>query len=124
MLRSFTVVAAVAAVLSLAHSAGADPWTSRSRPAEITVSYSDLNLSNPHDAQIMLVRLTKAANRACGSNPRFLSSYDLTPDWANRQFRKCVDDALGGAVAQLSATAVAFAFAEANSAPNMRVAEH
>ncbi|MES1199650.1 MAG: UrcA family protein [Pseudomonadota bacterium] len=56
-----TLLLALAAAATLAFAAPASAGEFRSR----TVSYADLDLSNPHDAQTMLTRIRQGARDVC-----------------------------------------------------------
>jgi UrcA family protein len=63
----------------------------------IKVSYADLDLSRPADAQVLYRRLKQAAAGVCGSSvrPAELLRYDI--------WRRCYDPALHNAVMQIAA---------------------
>lgn len=68
---------------------------------QITVSYSDLNLSQVADARILLARLETASHVVCGHQP------DLRDLGAWQRFRVCSHAAMGRAVAAIHSPLVA-----------------
>jgi UrcA family protein len=87
------------AAASLATPAFAD--TARAQPVREIVSYSDLNLANPEQAQTMVRRIARAAERVCKSPGPSLTSM--------RRERACERQAVQAAVRQLPRS---FALAE------------
>lgn len=68
----------------------------------VTVRYGDLDLSKPRDAQILLGRINRAAERACESPS---DRTDLV-DYGN--YSTCVSDAIEQAVAQVPTLTAAY----------------
>lgn len=66
---------------------------------QITVRYDDLDLSKPAGAEAMLIRLKRAAERACGYAPDARAAVR----W---RYNRCFDAALADAVEQLDAPLV------------------
>ena len=62
----------------------------------IAVSYSDLNISRPEGAQVLITRMRAAARQVCGPAP------DQREFTFYRLYRDCVEDALSRAVVTLN----------------------
>lgn len=93
----------IAAALALTGStailpAQAGNW-SLSAP-QIDVPYSDLNLTNPMGAELMLRRIQMAASKVCGGHPDNRLAGEVY------RYRQCVRTATHAAVAQLNAPLV------------------
>jgi UrcA family protein len=89
-------VATVAAGLAV-NQASAAP--SDSEPTQVVVRYSDLDLSQPHDARTLYTRIRIAAREACG---------DVYRDDLARivKFDACMEQAVTAAVAKVSSPQV------------------
>ena len=72
---------------------------------QITVSYTDLDISRPAGAQILLQRLGAAANNVCGGQP------DMRNLGMQGYFRSCFSQAMNGAVAAVHSPLVAELYA-------------
>ena len=85
---------------------GADLATAETAPQTTAqtaqVSYSDLDLSTPHGAKTLLIRIKSAADAACGAE----NHSPLFPR-AMAQHRTCVTDAVNAAVTRIDAPLVA-----------------
>ena len=66
---------------------------------EVSVSYSDLDLSRAADAETLVDRLRHAARQACGGSPTADPSYRTAQFQIRRDFSRCVDEAMRSAVA-------------------------
>jgi UrcA family protein len=73
------------------------------RIRSIVVSYDAATLGSEAGARDLLGRLETAAHGACGGDPRRHSSYAYTPDLTREVFRKCRDEAVARAVAEIGA---------------------
>jgi UrcA family protein len=71
------------------------------------VRMGDLNLQKPADAKALLKRLDQAAYQACGGDPKFHSSYALTPQRVLRAFADCRAEAVQRAVEQIGSPTLA-----------------
>ena len=89
----------VALVLSGAAFTSSGAIAGDARP-QLDVPYSDLNLTNPFGAKVMLRRIAKAAEFVCGGQPSVREFSERS------SFRRCVKGAVAGAVAQLNAPLV------------------
>lgn len=69
----------------------------------VRVTYTDLDLSQQADVQILLDRIEKAAYRACGGNPRRHPSYSVMPNHTEAVFKECREDAIARAVGVIDA---------------------
>lgn len=101
MNTSFAIAIVVGiAVTSVPFSAAAAPKA----PELITerVSYADLNLSSDAGAQVMLSRLSRAADRVCGGRPDMGVGYHQK----RRAWNKCRAGSLKEAVVQLGSAQV------------------
>ena len=98
-------IPALAAAATLAFSlpahadTSADGSITRGRSA---VQYGDINIATEQGAKIMLVRIERAARKACGGHPTF-SAYTGSLDYT---FEECRDAAVQRAVKQLGAPMV------------------
>lgn len=80
-----------AAGLALGAQAGESPGT-RSAVTRVSVSYADLDLTDPAGAAVMYARLRTAARQACGPEP------SLRALQQHAAFEACFDRALNKAV--------------------------
>jgi UrcA family protein len=105
-------IPAIAAAATFAFSLGAHADTSadgsftRGRSA---VQYGDINIATEQGAKIMLVRIERAARKACGGHPTF-SAYTGSLD---HTFEECRETAVQRAVKQLGAPMVTRMYSEA-----------
>jgi UrcA family protein len=91
-------VAALAALACITGSQGAHAQSAE--PLTETVSFKDLDLTSEQGAQILYVRLQRAARQVCAP----LENLELS---RRRTWQSCVDDALGSAVTQVNNPLVA-----------------
>jgi UrcA family protein len=70
----------------------------------MTVRYGDLNLNDQRDVAILLERIGRAAEQACGGRPNSL--YELDDTHLRQEYRRCHDDAVTRAVTKLHAPLV------------------
>jgi len=73
---------------------------------DVSVSYSDLNLSTEAGARSLLVRINAAAASACGGSPAFYASYAVAPSLAYKEFDTCRSNAVNAAVSSIAAPLV------------------
>ncbi len=107
-------IPAIAAAATLAISLGAQADTSTDAGRSITrgrsaVQYGDLDIATEQGAKIMLVRIERAARKACGGRPTF-SAYTGSLD---HTFEECRETAVQRAVKQLGAPMVTRMYSEA-----------
>jgi UrcA family protein len=102
MSRSLIALAAAATLCA----AGALANTPAERAPANLISYADLNLSSPYDADLLINRLQGAARHVCG--------LDLAPHpLAERQAaEQCVTEHVGSMVARIDAPALTTQFAK------------
>lgn len=92
----------LAAVVALTAITGfALPATAETRTEQVAVSYHDLDLTTESGAEQMLVRIERAAERACSA--LYPGRLSLTE---RRERRRCAQEALEVAVATLNAPMV------------------
>jgi UrcA family protein len=106
-----------AALLCLATNAAAQagpPTAEKLLVGTVRVAYSDLDLSQRADVQILLGRIEKAAFRACGGNPRRHPSYNVMPGHTEAVFKDCRDDAITRAVLAVDVPVLAQARVQAD----------
>ncbi|HEY5755335.1 MAG TPA: UrcA family protein [Steroidobacter sp.] len=65
------------------------------------VVYTDLDLTQAQDAEVLLGRIKEAAYRVCGGDPRSHVGYDLMPGRVEWAFRECRDEAITRAIARV-----------------------
>jgi UrcA family protein len=94
------------AVLALAGAAPAADAADPTQPPTVVVSYDDLNIDSPQGARILFARIRNAATRVCGS-------LEARGPEAFSQFRKCYQQAMDAAVAQIDEPAVTALYAQA-----------
>lgn len=73
----------------------------------VAVSYERSALTGEAAAHDLLARLNDAAFKACGGDPRQHSLYRSTPDLVKAVFRKCQNDAVARAVAEVGSSELA-----------------
>ena len=108
---------ACAALLCLAINAAAQAEPTKAEKllvGTVRVAYSDLDLSQRADVQILLGRIEKAAYRACGGNPRRHPSYNVMPSHTESVFKDCREDAITRAVLAVDAPVLAQARLQAD----------
>jgi UrcA family protein len=64
----------------------------QSKHEDVVVRYADLDLASDAGTQVLYARLSSAAKRACGNEPRL---HDIR---AAKQYRECFDEKLDKAV--------------------------
>jgi UrcA family protein len=94
------------AALALAGAAPAADATDPTQPPTVVVSYDDLNIDSPQGARILYARIRTAATRVCGS-------FEGRGPEAFSHFRKCYQQAMDAAVAQVDRPAVTALYAQA-----------
>ncbi|MFZ4121407.1 MAG: UrcA family protein [Caulobacterales bacterium] len=100
--QALTALAAAATLTAFALPAAAETtFETRS----ISVSYADLDLSSQRDASRMLVRLDRAAARACGADYHGRTTLEQ-----RRDAQACQRETLERAVASLNSSQLASAF--------------
>lgn len=87
-----------AAALSIALALPAQAETDRTASPALHVAYADLDLTDAHDARVMVQRLNAAADEVCGDK---VMSPLLPRAAANH--RACVADAVAAAAGQVNA---------------------
>jgi UrcA family protein len=105
-------IPAIAAAATFAFSLGAHADTSTDGSiarGRSVVQYADINIATEQGAKLMLVRIERAARKACGGHPTF-SSYTGSLD---DTFEECRDKAVQRAVEQLGAPLVTRMYSEA-----------
>src|SRR5689334_10399098 len=65
---------------------------------KVAVGYSDLNLDDPVDVQVLLDRVVHAAYEACGGDPKFNPSYESKPRQVLKVYDECRREAVATAV--------------------------
>lgn len=107
---SIPTIAAAAFAFSLgAHAdTSADGSFTRGHSA---VQYGDINIATEQGAKVMLVRIERAARKACGGHATFSS---ITGGLDNT-FKECCDHAVQRAVEQLGAPMVTRMYSETKS---------
>lgn len=68
------------------------------------VSYADLDIDRPEDAQVLMSRIKNAAYRVCGGDPRRHMSYTLIPGRVEAAFKECREDAVAQAMAAVESS--------------------
>ena len=77
---------------------------SRKFVGSVRVSYADLDLAQPADAEVLLGRIKHAAYRACGGDPRRHMSYTLIPARVEAAYKECREDAVARAMATVESS--------------------
>lgn len=88
------------------------------RVGSIAVSYRDLDLRKPADAQVLLTRLEHAAKTACGGNPKWHFTYESMPKRTTAVFGECRRQAIARAVAEIGAPLLSHAFQQEVAPPS------
>ena len=98
MMRSFLAVLTLIGTIhpALAQPAEGDVVVHR----EVAVRYGDLNLKDERDVAILLDRIGRAAEQACGGRPASL--YELDDSYLRQQYHRCHSDAVARAVAKVN----------------------
>src|SRR5262249_7390088 len=65
---------------------------------KVAVGYSDLNLDDPADLQVLLDRVVHAAYEACGGDPKFNGSYYDKPREVLKAYEECRREAVATAI--------------------------
>jgi UrcA family protein len=86
------------------------------------VRMGDLNLQKPADARALLQRLDRAAYQACGGDPKFHSSYSMTPRRVIEAFEECRTEAVRRTVEQIGHSTLTRVYADSR-APASRTSE-
>jgi len=84
---------------------------------DVSVYYGDLNLDKTFGAETLVVRIEKAAERACGGRPSIGQSYRVV----KARYEACVRKAEADAVTALNLPSVTAAYMGKN-APTTRIA--
>jgi UrcA family protein len=104
---------AIAAFIGTIGTAAAQPAEGdRIVRRDVVVGYHDLNLSEARDAAILLDRLSRAAEQACGGRP--FSFYELDDTHLRQEYHRCHADALARAVEKVGAPLVKQLLAQAD----------
>lgn len=125
MFRLLKLSVAVIALAAIAQGAYAQPNSDDGVTVrQATVNYSDLNINNERDANVMLARINHAATHACGSAASFDSDYGIAPGYVTKDFEACRTAAVGKTVAALGAPVLSRIYADAHPATNTRLANN
>ena len=84
---------------------------------KVHVELKDLDLANPADARTLLERLTQAAYRACGGDPKRDNHYRTRPEQTVKVYEECRANAVKRAIDQIGAPLLAQAYAEGGACP-------
>ena len=84
---------------------------------QVRVELTGLDLQNPADARTLLVRIEKAAYRACGGNPKLTWTYDLLPERTVEVYEQCREGAIKRAIDQIGAAQLAQVYKEQRPQP-------
>ena len=111
MRKSFLAIEAGLGILAFTAAIGTAEAQSALREhterVDMVVSYGDLNLTDPRDAAILLSRIDKAAELACGGRPWLADPFSETVSFSMREtYRHCHDDAMARAVEKVGAPLV------------------
>lgn len=110
--REALLTAAVIAAISMAQGAAADDI--QTEPADApraVVSYADLNLSSPHDANKLLRRIAEAATQVCAVPT---ATFQLS---AQERERRCIAAAIARAVNTVASEKLTIAYYQSGYAP-------
>lgn len=88
---------------------------------DVSVRFSDLNLSTEAGAHAMLIRIDQAAKKACGGSAFFYGTYTIAPELARKDFVTCQSNAVSAAVKMLNAPLVMRLYAQ-NGEEALRIA--
>ena len=113
-MRISILALAAAATFALSLAARADASADGSRTfnrSRSVVQYADLDIATEQGAKILLLRIERAARKACGGHPTF-SSYTGALD---NTFMDCRDKAVQRAVIRLGSPTVTRMYAETKS---------
>lgn len=94
MTRTFAMLLVLSAVAAPSFAAASEPTAPRSA----TVRHADLNLTDPTDARVMLLRLREAAAEVCGRSTNGFSEI--------ARYRACYQATMVQTVSRLNAPAV------------------
>lgn len=108
--RTALALGVIAALLGGAFAGPASAEAPPPAPAAQAVSYADLDLSRPADAEALLARITVAARDACDDSA---THSPLFPR-ASHDFRTCTSEAVDAAVARINQPALTALAAPAN----------
>ena len=99
---------ALLAVIAAAMPAAAQSALSeRTIHRDVMVRYGDLNLADERDVSILLSRIDKAAEEACGGRPWISDTFtDVGTSTLREQYRHCHVDAVARAVESVGAPLV------------------
>jgi UrcA family protein len=73
---------------------------------QVRVQYGDLNLQSPLAADLLIARIARAANQACGSRPALGPGYYVS----RRRYAACIEHAEHDAVATMNQPLVTAAY--------------
>lgn len=108
------IAAAALAVIGLVHGAGASETDGlRIVETQVQMPMGDIDMNNPKNAEPALKRIQHAARQACGGMAERDPFYRTNPDFVDRQFRKCVRQAVRSTVARMGQPALQQAFLDA-----------
>ena len=100
-----TALLALSAIATAAHAERAP-----TRVNTVKVAYSDLDLRNEGDVQVMLERLERAAFDACGGKEQFHPAFKQNPQLTTKVFRECREGAMSRAIAEVDSHELATAY--------------
>lgn len=103
---------AIATTVLVLTALGPAAWSNPPQPKEqligkVHVELKDLDLRNPAHAHALLDRLTRAAWRACGGDPKLNNSYRTRPEQTVRAYEECRENAVKRAIDQIGAPLLA-----------------
>lgn len=79
---------------------------------QVSVSYSDLDVSTATGATALLARIDMAAVKACGGKPFFQPLYSSIPDAVTREYLTCHARAVSDAVASVGSPVLTRIYAQ------------
>lgn len=88
----------------------------------VSVPHSDLDLTSDAGARIMLMRLDKAATRACGGKPVAVTAMDPFGQVKKQEHRRCKAAAMDASTSRLGAPLVRAAWLHQQAGPSGRQA--
>lgn len=105
----------VLAAAPLFAAAGAQPASTVRGDA--VVRYGDLDLASAAGARVMLARIERAAEEACGRSPYLRDPGSPQINFRMSDYRNCREQSVAQAVASLNAPAVTRLYAETRNGP-------
>ena len=96
-IKSWVMAASIFTLLGFA-AAGNTSEPKIELAGKMAVGYSDLNLNDPADTQVLLDRVVHAAYEACGGDPKFNASYESKPRQVLKVYDECRRQAVATAV--------------------------